>query len=341
MGNSKDDFYEVGQASAVNVDPPANRIQSFEADALSVRMFDVGKGEAILVEVPTGETMLVDGGSTTGEKRNRILADVIAPYIREGSLTAFLATHPHVDHVGAIRYLLEYHRDRLANGVTFYYNGKPPRNPDATWWSELNDAINDAGVRRVAVDQLIYPAPPPLGRLAVVALYSGPLGPNEYRSVFMHLSYGQAQFLFTGDAYCAYENKLARDYAAKGVLRAHVLKVTHHGSQDGTSRALVQEAGPRIAFASTYYDQRAKEQDHAWERVAKRRLPGCRKIETFLHGDIDIRTDGQPSGAGVLFQARTRYPGRLAAPLGLPLTRPRSYTATAATTDKACTNQLP
>jgi competence protein ComEC len=61
------------------------------------------------------------------------------------------------------------------------------------------------------------------------------------------LEYGRFRMLFTGDAGFETEQRLLR----KGLdLRADVLKVGHHGSAYGSSRAFIAAVAPREAVIS-------------------------------------------------------------------------------------------
>ena len=318
-------FYSVRAGSARRETPGPPRRARLRSNCLKVKMFDVGAGEAILVTAPTGESVLVDGGST---RRPASLANAIAAQIDRGSLKAFIATHPHKDHLSGIENLVGHHsgsagddgRAVLARRPRFYESGEAAlaRNGRLSqWWRDLGSALRTAGVQRKVVTRLTHPRL--LGRQVQLSLYlySGHYTPRDYRSVFMHLVFGQAQFLFTGDSNCDYENLLFGKYAARGLLSAHVLKVTHHGSQNGTSTRFAAAVSPGIAFASTRNDS-----GHQWKAVARNRLAArCKKFETWTHGDITIRTDGGGYRGGVLFEVSTRRPGRFAGELNLPRRR--------------------
>src|SRR5690349_24864554 len=64
--------------------------------ALAVHFIDVGQGDSILIQVPDGTTVLIDGGNANGEA----LAYLQSLGIQH--LTAIIATHPHADHIGGL-----------------------------------------------------------------------------------------------------------------------------------------------------------------------------------------------------------------------------------------------
>ena len=323
------EFYAVRDKRATPATPDSARISDLHSRNLQVAMYDVGAGEAIIITAPTGESILVDGGC---KRKYTSLGDGLAREIQPGSLTGFVATHPHFDHLGGIQHLLESHRELLAPNATFYEPGTDPvpfGNGKGAWWRKLGVALKKAKVPRRVVSRLIRPQL--LGNDVDVALYAGISKKQDYQSVFMHVQFGKAAFLFTGDAYCSYENQLLDKYAKDSVFRAHALKATHHGGQDGTSRRLASAVKPGIAFASTFDDD-----GHRWETDARGRLPTrCLQLETWDRGDVVLRTDGKTIGTGMLFEEDSRLPGALAEDLKLRGSRP-PYESLGKTKELAC-----
>ena len=74
-------------------------------------------------------------------------------------------------------------------------------------------------------------------------------GPNAH-SVMLLVCYGEASFLFTGDAPLEAELRLARRY--KDLLQSDVLKVGHHGSRTSSASAFLNGVlGARSRDSST------------------------------------------------------------------------------------------
>lgn len=164
-------FYQVRPGYAGEITPSASRQQRFQSH-LQVETFDVKTGQAILITAPNGRTMLVDAGS---DNRSTSIANALARQIPEGSLRAFLLTHPHKDHGGAIGRLVSDHEEVLADHVTLYESGVPARkhgsNEFQDWWKDLETRLaNSTQVTRVSVTDLIRPEP--LGARVGLALYA-------------------------------------------------------------------------------------------------------------------------------------------------------------------------
>src|SRR3989344_9245297 len=76
---------------------------------LTVAFLDVGQGDAIYIEAPNGNQVLVDGGA--GRQVLRALGGVMPFY--DHSLDVVIATHPDADHVGGLPFVF----DRFAVGA--------------------------------------------------------------------------------------------------------------------------------------------------------------------------------------------------------------------------------
>src|SRR3989344_9203370 len=70
---------------------------------LTVAFFDVSQGDAIFIESPSGNQMLIDGGASAMVLR--ALADTMPFYDR--SIDIVVATHPDKDHIGGLPDVLE------------------------------------------------------------------------------------------------------------------------------------------------------------------------------------------------------------------------------------------
>ena len=77
---------------------------------LELTAIDVGQGDSLLVVLPRGETMLIDGGGRLVYGRQRksnldIGEDVVSPYLWSRGIRRIdmmVATHSHQDHIGGL-----------------------------------------------------------------------------------------------------------------------------------------------------------------------------------------------------------------------------------------------
>ena len=303
-------FFHVFDNDIKSVTVSAATKSSLRAHCLELMAFSVGAGEAILLR-RNKQVILIDGGAGDSSE-NLPLGNFLADYLagQQLKLAAFIATHPHTDHLNAIvPLLLKNGTQSLVPGATYYDNGEAYPNKLLTTLVPILNSPS-SGLTRVSVIQAGTNFT--LGTDVKCSLFvNGANKPQPpYKSIYMAAKFGQASFLFTGDSYIAYENDLVQS-VHKNDLPSHVLKITHHGSKYGTSANLVQQVNPRIAVAST-----AGETDHTLKQEVRDRLTTNRQCEIFdtftSGGDVIVRTDGKSrkigGNTGVLYEVQTVVP---------------------------------
>ncbi len=208
---------------------------------LTFAMLDIGQGDALFIEGPTGMQVLVDAGPDTGAIL-RELPKVMA--FGDRTLDAIIETHPDADHIGGFIDVLE--RYKVGAFIT----------PGIT--SKTNTLIE---ALKKSVDQehaLIYVARRGMvidlgGGAHLDVLYpdldvSGFGDKTNNGSIVARLVYGETEVLLTGDAAFATEDHLLA--IASSSLSADILKVGHHGSKTSTSAAFIQAVHPQMALIS-------------------------------------------------------------------------------------------
>lgn len=300
--------------------------KALRSDALEMVMFSVGNGEAIILK-RKGEAILIDGGENDHLEEKPELGEFLFNYLtntkKKLTLRAFVASHPHLDHLNAIAPLLKLDTKKfLAQNpkAQFFENGeeygKDLQKSLVPQLEAVESQLTRVKVTETGKSLLLGPD------VACRLFINGPTTKN-YRSIFMTVKFGEASFLFTGDSYKSYEKKLARSTDGKA-LPSDVLKITHHGSSDGTGVDLVKCVQPLIAVASTGTDDGHRLETDVKDRLLGRKkvngelVPATRKCEIRdTHsegGDVIVRTDGKKRTIegikGVLYEIEVVKPGR-------------------------------
>jgi len=279
-------------------------------------MFNVGEGECILVAFPNDLAWIVDCGSGNfNNGDNKRLGTLLAGYLRgrDLKLQAMVPTHPHIDHAGAYRWLLEA-GPPLAPKV-WQFQGTEAWDTGAKWMSELDTAT--AALRafeevRLEDSHRVFEIDDDIA----VHLFAGAHANDGYQSVWLHIRYHEARLLLTGDVECPYEKRLM-DLFGEHDFGSEFLKITHHGSSSGTSKTFIKRVQPGLSIASTAMDD-----GHRLERDTLARLGGLgrprRVFETHVDGDIIVLTDGHSFDDGILYEAdfNKTDDGEFADPLG-------------------------
>ncbi len=210
-------FYEEGNVNTGN---------------LIAHFLDVGQGDCTFIELPNGETMLIDA-SVSG------LGEGIEDYIKNCGYTKIdylVATHPHADHIGSMAYIVE----NMDIGKIYM----PNVSTTTRTFENLLTAISEKGMK-------IQSAKAGMNIFNDGNLYIDILAPVEIVeddlnncSIVLKITYENNSFLFTGDAEKAEFETIYED------MSADVLKVPHHGSRTSTYKKFLERVNPQIAVIS-------------------------------------------------------------------------------------------
>lgn len=208
---------------------------------LTVRFLDVGQGDSILIEGPTGVQVLVDGGPDSSAVR---LLGQYMPFW-DHTLDAVVATHPDADHIGGLK-------DVLARYDVGYIIEPGAVNDTRAWQAFLDNAENEM---KHGASHVVARAGQRLdlgGGAYADVLYPDhdvtQVKDTNDASVVLHVVYGETSFMLTGDAPAKVEQEL---FLKLGYgLHSDVLKAGHHGSRTSSSADFVQSVGPTYAVFS-------------------------------------------------------------------------------------------
>lgn len=244
---------------------------------LHLYFLDVGQGDGVLIQTPSGRQALIDGGASP----QALFAELGAAMpFWDRSLDLLLLTHPDADHMAA---QVELPR-RFAVGQAVSTPYVMADEAAAPW----RDALAAADIPLAAQ-----------GRGGWIDLGDGValwvLWPDESpstggqadndSSLVVRLVYGSFSALLTGDAGSAAEAELLAQGAP---LSAAVLKVAHHGSKGSTTPAFVQAINPVLAIIQVGLSNDYGH-PHADTLAA---LQGRTLLRTDEQGRVHIATDG-------------------------------------------------
>lgn len=252
------------------------------AGFLRVAMLDVGQGQSIAVQFPSGQSLLVDAGGSASSFD--IGARVVEPALWAlgiQRLNWLAVTHGEVDHAGGAASVL---RDMRPDEV---WEGVPvPR--DSLMQALRADVHAQGAVWRRLVSGHTFE----VGSVLVEVI--NPPAPDWERrdsrnddSLVVRVQFGQVSFLLTGDIERAAEENLPLDRAP----RLRLVTAPHHGSRTSSSSALLRHWLPHAAFVSA---GRGNSFGHpAPDVLARYRQLGVEVFRTDLDGAIVIDTDGR------------------------------------------------
>jgi len=248
---------------------------------LEVNFFNVGQGDAILIETPQRHQILIDGGpsSVILEKLSKEM-----PFW-DRTIDLIILTHPERDHLaGLIEVLKRYQVENIL------WTGIVRDTPEYQEWQKLIKEEN-AKIFIAKSGQKIKWSRTVLDHFEVLHPFENLEG-QEFKdsnntSVIAKLVFGENSFLFTGDAYKSTEQELID----RGVdLNSDVLKVGHHGSKTSSSEEFIKNVSPEIAVISVGKDNTYGHPNPEVLETLKKY--GIRILRTDLDGDIEIISDG-------------------------------------------------
>lgn len=256
------------------IGPRRNPATVTSTGILKVHFIDVGQGDAILVQTPAGQNLLVDAGEND-------YGDVVVKYlVSQGvkDLDIVVGTHTHSDHIGGLDKVIR----RFP--VQAVYMPKVTQNTQS--FQDVLAAVKSQGLKVTTAQAgvMIPLAGVDCRVLAPVAASYEEL--NDYSAV-IRLAYGSQSFLLTGDASSVSEDQMLNS----GVnLQSTVLKVGHHGSYSSSGSSFLAAVAPQFAVISL-----AADNDYGYpHRVTLNRLAeaGIKIYRTDQNGTIVFSTDG-------------------------------------------------
>lgn len=262
-------------------------------DGMEVIFFDVGQGDASLIMAQGGVNVLIDGGP---DKKVVKKLDKYLP-LWNRKIDIMVLTHPHSDHVlGFIDVLKKYPvREIWMTGVLhnsseylIFLGLVRDKKIAVKILKDENSALPEYEIAPNTKIKILYPRK---------SFLKQKIKNLNNSSIVLEAVYKNKIFLFTGDIENEAENELRKEkpypghlLKEEGVLKADVLKVAHHGSDNSSSHDFLDLVKPKIAVISVGKDN---EFGLPSLRVIKRlERIGSRVLRTDEAGDVIMKVEG-------------------------------------------------
>ncbi len=246
---------------------------------LRVSFLDIGQGDAILIQTPSGKQMLIDGGPS-----DRVISHLSRELsFFDRTLDAVVTTHPDADHATGLIPVLE--KYAVGKIITSTSKGTTGIFDDLTKHIDNEQAVISVAHVGDVIDfqdgvtaRILYPS------LNYVAKEND----TNDASVSLVLTYGDETFLLTGDLPSTREAFLIAHGLPKNIT---VYKAGHHGSKTSSGEQLLGYIRPEYAIISAGKDNRYGHPNP--ETISRLEKYSKEIISTIDRGSISFVTDGR------------------------------------------------
>lgn len=246
---------------------------------LTFAMLNVGQGDALFIESPTGAQIMFDGGSSRSVLGP--LARVMSPF--DKSIDALVITNPDADHIGGFLDILKnYKVDYVFESGTL---------TDSKIYQNLREEMRKRNIPDILVKRGMRLD---IGGGAVIDILFPDRDVLSWAtndgSVVARLSYGNTSIMLAGDATMKTE-KIILEENREVQLKSAVLKVGHHGSRTSSSASFAKAVSPAYAFIS---NSKNNKYGHPHKETLDMLAQfGTRIFRTDLLGTIIMKLNGE------------------------------------------------
>jgi competence protein ComEC len=248
---------------------------------LHVTFLDVGQGDAIFIQTPRGQKILVDGGPSP-----TILLSALGRRMPlwDRTIDLVVLTHPHDDHVSGLIPVLERYKVKA-----FLDGGQEHPTPTYTHYLEL---VQEKGIpyqlARAGVQiqlgkglqmKVLHPQS---------ELLSGTDSDVNNNSIVLRLAYGQISFLLPGDVEEKAEEVLL---SSNEDLASTILKSPHHGSDTSLNLRFLEAVNPQLAVIHCGADNKFGHPSQT--TLAKLKEHSVTVLRTDQNGTVEVISDGE------------------------------------------------
>lgn len=239
---------------------------------LRVTFLNVGQGDAALIQIPGGKTVVIDGGGSSPVSKTDLGETLFVPYLKRNGVSTIdyaVLSHYNKDHAQGIAAAVRL-MDVKNLVLPYRKDGE-----ELEYKEEIERTAREKGVNilyfkegdRLDIGDAHFVAFAPTQRNAENKAFS-----ENNKSLVLKLTYGETSFLFTGDIELEAESKVANYGDA---IRADVLKVAHHGSKNSSTAKFIKTCAPKYAIIS-------EGKDNVYG------FPARETINTLVNHDVDI-----------------------------------------------------
>lgn len=242
---------------------------------LTFAMLNVGQGDALFIESPTGTQIMFDAGPA--RKILGPLSKLMSPF--DKTIDAVFITNPDADHIGGFSDIFKNYKV----GAVF----ESGTLNDSKTFQNLKTEIKNQNIPNILARKGTRLH---IGGGVVIDILFPDRDVSSWTtndgSIVARLSYGDTSIMLTGDSTTKTEKIILSENSTEQ-LESAFLKVGHHGSRTSTSFSFTKTVSPKYALISVGKDNKYGH-PHA-DTLATLTQSGAKILRTDLLGTIIIK----------------------------------------------------
>ncbi len=252
--------------------------------SLIIHFLDVGYGDAILIQLPEGNAIMIDGGKPTD-------APFIVEKLRQfgiASLRRLVITHFHKDHAGGLLPVL---KDFLFNSNDSDLEGKilVPFFPSSL---EVRPAVSEVieALKKYSIEIVRRGKTIPLSPTVQFEVLHPEkrIGDQNEDSLVLKITHGKMSFLMAADAGLLAQKNLVEYY--KEYLGSDLIKIPHHANESEVYEPFVNAVKPKVAILTIGQNPYNAPNPEVLMKYQKK---SDYLFRTDRHGMISVRSNGE------------------------------------------------
>ena len=251
----------------------------FSHRTVTFAMLDVGQGDALFIESPTGTQLLIDSGSP-GKILNKL--PQVMPFF-DKIIDGIIITNPNQNNIGGFMDVVKNYKVNkiFESGIL----------GSSVIYKNLENNIKEKNIPDILVKRGMRLD---IGGGAVIDILFPDRDISDWTtndgSIVAKLIYGNTSVMLTGNATTDTERIILAENTMEN-LKSDILKVSHSGSKDSTSDSFVKALSPQYAFISV-------EKDNKYGYPTGQTLDilsegGVKVFRTDTMGNIIMKSDGK------------------------------------------------
>lgn len=216
-------------------------------DQVRIYFFDVGQGDSALIQKGNYQ-ILIDGGPD-----DKVLPELgKAMPLSDRKIELIVLTHPHADHLVGLNQILErYEVEKIYSTGVIHTSNAYLEFLNKVKVNKINYSVPDVGEQIIPYEHANFSFLWPGKKFQEKSIDN--LNDSSIVSKFCYFEHCA---LFMGDLETTGQEEMFSEYSNYEVFPSELMKISHHGSSNGTNQRLLETVKPKFAIISVGKDNK-------------------------------------------------------------------------------------